>query len=310
MANHSVDKSKEFNVLVSPIVSGMGPVRIEELGVELVIGCFGDFIHEEKVSIVEHEHPLYEFVWMIKGDMTYLVDGKKLVNSEDNGQAFFLPPGRLHRRCSESPLSIIRSIELGIDPVNAVGAAFVKHLNQILESRAFCIGFTPGQLSRLNILETELFRGGPLTASLAGHELAAFLIDVLQALLPDNWSCDRFVPAQNYSRNDITDYIVMRIDDLVNRPFEMKALTYYFNLSSRHLNRVFFDKYHMSIRKYAAERRLYHAERLLQNPANSVGDVANALGFNSASYFISFFKQHKKMTPGEFVARRRQTAQK
>jgi len=304
MANSYVEKSKAFNSLVSPMVSGMGPIRLEELGVELVIGCFADFINEEKVSIVDHEHPLYEFVWMVKGDMTYLVDGKKMVNSEDNAQIFFLPPGRLHRRYTESELSIIRSIELGIDPVNAAGAELVKELNRILESRGYCLTFTPQQQARLQSLEQTLFRGGPLCTSLVRYELAVFLIDIIRNLLPDDWTAARGATEPSYSRNEITDYIIMRIDDLVNRPFDLDIFAGYFNLSGRHLNRVFFDKYRMSIRKYAAMRRLHHAERLLQNPANSVGDVANALGFNSASYFISFFKKHKKITPGEFVSRR------
>ncbi len=302
MANIDIEKSKEFNVLVSPVISGLAPLCLDELGIELTVTCFGDFINPQKVNINDHEHPCYEFAWLIKGEMIYLVDGKKLINSADNGQAFFLPPGRLHRRYSESEVSIIRSLELAIDPVNSAGAEFVKELNQILEERLFCFRFSAEQKTRLGMLENELFGTRPLNASLVRHELAAFLIDVMQSLLPNDWSPTLVAANQNYSRNDITDYIIMRIDDLVNRPFEMKALTFYFNLSGRHLNRVFFDKYHMSIRKYAAIRRLHHAERLLQNPANSVGDVAKALGFNSTSYFISFFKKHKKMTPGEYIA--------
>jgi len=310
MEKSSVEKSKEFNVLISPVISGLAPLRIEELGIELSVTCFGDFINPQKVNVNDHEHPCYEFAWLINGEMIYLVDGKKLMNSADNGQAFFLPPGRLHRRYSESDLSIIRSLELAIDPVNSTGTEFVKELNRILEERCFCFRFSAEQETRLGRLQNELFGGRSLKASLVRHELAVFLIDVMQSLLPDQWNLMSVAANQNYSRNDITDYIIMRIDDLVNRPFEMKALTYYFNLSGRHLNRVFFDKYHVSIRKYAAIRRLHHAERLLQNPANSVGDVAKALGFSSASYFISFFKKHKKMTPGEYVARRRQTVQR
>lgn len=304
MANIDIEKSKEFNVLVSPVISGLAPLRLDELGIELTVACFGDFINPQKVNINDHEHPCYEFAWLIKGEMIYLVDGKKLMNSADNGQAFFLPPGRLHRRYSESEVSIIRSLELAIDPVNSAGAEFVKELNQILEERLFCFRFSAEQATRLGMLENELFGARPLNAPLVRYELAAFLIDVMQSLLPRDWSPTLVAANQNYSRNDITDYIIMRIDDLVNRPFELKALTFYFNLSGRHLNRVFFDKYHMSIRKYAATRRLHHAERLLQNPANSVSEVAQALGFSSASYFISFFKKHKKMTPGEFLRRR------
>ncbi len=285
-----------FNQFIGEVITAMPPLRPEGMELEILISVFYDVFHSGKVAIIEHEHPFYEIAWMQQGEMDYLVDGVRITNSAENHQAFFLPPGKLHRRGSESESSVIRSLEISLTPTGPRGSAFRTQLNEVLSQCGYRFVLNASMLSRLRLIEEECRRRRSFSRVILHNEISALLLDILQTLLPLPLS----VPEAESSHSEINHYILMRIEDLVNRPFEMGVLTWYFNLSARHLNRIFRAEHGMSIRQYAALRRAEHAERLLRNPGNTVADVASALGFCSPSHFITFFKKYHKLSPARY----------
>ena len=56
----------------------------------------------------------------------------------------------------------------------------------------------------------------------------------------------------------------------------------------------------MSFSDYVTRIRLAEAEKLLVSTTSAVTEIAVACGFNSTSYFIKLFQQHKKVSPGQF----------
>ena len=65
---------------------------------------------------------------------------------------------------------------------------------------------------------------------------------------------------------------------------------------SRNFNRIL----HMNFSDYVTRIRLAEAEKLLVSTTSAVTEIAVACGFNSTSYFIKLFQQHKKVSPGQF----------
>lgn len=288
---------ESFNQTISEIINAMPPFRPEGIEVEIRISVFYDAVHSEKVEIPEHEHPFYEMAWMVQGEMNYLVDGMKISNNVENRQVFFLPAGKLHRRYSQSENSCIRSMELSLTPTGPNGVMFLKKLNDVLEKNHYRFTLSQTQFNLTRMIEAECRREKCFSRLVLEYEISALLFDILQNFLPPSGvSTDE----RSGTHREITHYIQMRIEDLVNRTFEMDALTSQFNLSARHLNRIFRAEYGMSIRRYADLRRLAHAERLLGDPANTVADVAAALGFSSPSHFIVFFKKYRNVTPAHY----------
>ncbi len=285
-----------FNQVIGEVINALPPFRPEGLELEIRIPVFYDVLHQDKVEIPEHEHPFYEIAWMRQGEMHYLVDGAKISNNAENKQVFCLPAGKLHRRYSESTGSGIRSMEVALTPLGARGRALLEKLDGALEQSGYRFTFSGSQLNRIRIIENECRRPMLFSRAILQNEIPALLLDILQSLLP----AAAPAPETAGSHKEICQYIQMRIEDLVNRSFEMKALTFHFHLSSRHLNRIFHAEHGMSIRRYAALRRIAHAERLLNDQSKTVADVAAALGFCNPSHFIAFFKKHRGITPARY----------
>ena len=78
-------------------------------------------------------------------------------------------------------------------------------------------------------------------------------------------------------------------------------------LSRAHLSRLFRREVGMTITQYITAKRLEAAAELLEFTDQPVSGVANVLAFSSQSHFISVFRRHFGMTPGEY-RRRAQSA--
>jgi AraC-like DNA-binding protein len=84
--------------------------------------------------------------------------------------------------------------------------------------------------------------------------------------------------------------------------FDGKKLARMFNLSQRHLQRIFLARFACSPQAWLNERRLLLAWQMLQT-ANSVKEVAYSLGFRRASQFSRDFRRMFGQTPSEVSSR-------
>lgn len=74
-------------------------------------------------------------------------------------------------------------------------------------------------------------------------------------------------------------------------------------LSRSHLSRLFRREAGMSIGQYITARRLEAARKALEFTAQSIPDIAHTLAFSSESHFITVFRRHMGITPGEYRRR-------
>jgi len=85
--------------------------------------------------------------------------------------------------------------------------------------------------------------------------------------------------------------------------FDGKKLARMFNLSQRHMQRIFLVRFACSPQAWLNERRLHLAWQMLQT-AGSVKEVAYSLGFRRASQFSRDFRRLFGLTPSEVSSRR------
>lgn len=71
-------------------------------------------------------------------------------------------------------------------------------------------------------------------------------------------------------------------------------------LSRAHLSRLFHQETGLSISRYVMSRKLAAACETLELTDEPVSQIAHVLSFSSQSHFISVFRQHFGMTPGEY----------
>lgn len=86
----------------------------------------------------------------------------------------------------------------------------------------------------------------------------------------------------------------------------LAALT---NYSEAHLNRIFRKAEGVSVHAYINQKRLDAARKLLLTTDLRIGDIAALCGFDTASYFVRFFKKATDTTPQQFRIDHRQKQQ-
>lgn len=96
-----------------------------------------------------------------------------------------------------------------------------------------------------------------------------------------------------------TEYIHTHLHEKI----PVEALCSASGLSRAHLSRLFRRETGMSIGQYITARKLDAARETLELTDQPVSQIAHVLAFSSQSHFISVFRQHVGMTPGEYRRR-------
>ena len=86
-----------------------------------------------------------------------------------------------------------------------------------------------------------------------------------------------------------------------NSNFGVDWLADEMDLSTRHLRRKLKEVTRLSPAGFIRTRRLQHAARLLDEGADTISDVASAVGYRDASYFSRLFRETYGCSPTEYV---------
>jgi len=89
------------------------------------------------------------------------------------------------------------------------------------------------------------------------------------------------------------------IEKSLSREISVKRLSKEAGVSPSRLFQLFQAHFGESPIQHVARRKTDEAKRLLTSTELSIGEIAERLGFNSANYFIRFFKKHAGRTPNE-----------
>lgn len=103
---------------------------------------------------------------------------------------------------------------------------------------------------------------------------------------------------------DIPAEVVSKVHHYIERNISadtsLNALADYVGLNPSYLSRLYKQITGEGLSKYINDYRTLEAKSMLLNSSKKVGEVASALGYNSALAFIRFFKRQSGMTPQEF----------
>ncbi|OPJ65274.1 helix-turn-helix domain-containing protein [Clostridium oryzae] len=92
------------------------------------------------------------------------------------------------------------------------------------------------------------------------------------------------------------DYVLEHFNEDL-KATDMAALC---NMSSSYFSRTFNEQMHMNFNEYVNYIRITEAEKLLISTTMNITEIANAVGFNTTSYFIKLFKSYKNISPKQF----------
>lgn len=107
-------------------------------------------------------------------------------------------------------------------------------------------------------------------------------------LVPENITNSRVIIAKQYIDQNILEKI--SCEDVAKQCY----------ISSRHLNRLFIQHEHLSVKQYIIARKITEIEKMLKNSDMTVKEIGDYFGFCNEFYFNSFFKKNVGISPGEY----------
>ncbi len=122
-----------------------------------------------------------------------------------------------------------------------------------------------------------------------------------------NWISNYLRAVAEYlyaKRQDNNTLLIQQIKEFIHQeyknPITIDDISKKVYLASGYIRRVFKNKTGYTVLDYLVEYRMKKAAEILKNTSMKVQDISCTVGYESASYFCSIFKEYYGMTPGEY----------
>ncbi|MBC6612185.1 helix-turn-helix domain-containing protein [Hymenobacter sp. BT507] len=243
-----------------------------------------------------HAHDFYLLLYVTDGYGTHTID---LVTYELRpGSLFFMAPGQVHRwHLSPEAQGIVVFFDADF-------YSFRYPEKQLFDYPFF----TPAQVPVLYLPfgEAELY---PLFARLLTENTGPYpnQADVVRSYLHLLLE----LATRHYARPSAappalthSEAQIRKFGRLLNQHFRthrtVHAYAQLLHLTANHLNAICRQRLNKTASSLIHERVVMEAQRLLTHSAQSVAQVATALGFEDASYFSRYFRKYSGQTPEVF----------
>ena len=248
-------------------------------------------------ALYYHWHQCVEFLWISQGYGIVVVDNQHYTARP--GRLFIFPPFRLHKvHVDDSERNHYHRSTMHIEQ-----SVVESHLQQFPRFQAqFCqlaATSAPAQAYDLNehadFMETVLARFAGLKSQ--DHypaEEVAFLVMQMMSLLPDQPSVN--APQQQTASAQIMQWLEKHYGE----KFSLEDLARDICFSRSYTSRIFRQQTGGSIHEYLLTRRLKRSCDLLRTSEMSVEAIAEKVGFQEATYFITCFKKMMRQTPLQY----------
>lgn len=102
------------------------------------------------------------------------------------------------------------------------------------------------------------------------------------------------------------DVILRYIDDNLSRDLSLVDISERFGISVSHISKLLKDNYGITFKRYLNEQRVRRACQIMdENKLIKINELAEMVGFNSATSFIRVFQQYMEITPKQYADSRK-----
>ena len=253
-----------------------------------------------------HFHPEYEIYLLLHGNRQVYYDNRPYLLNE--GNLALIDSSRIHMTCPapDDTDKYYERIILYLDrekveeydrlfPEMEIGRFFQEHDGIYILSSV-------ERQQIMNMFETvmrELDGGQRRSKTLIDLTILRFFIDFWRLNRPVAYHMDeterqkkgKFAIAHN-----VSEYISAHFCEEI----PLEKLAEEFSVSESYLSRSFKDAVGVGIREYVNILRTRKAQQMLEETKLSVSEIAQAVGFDSASYFGQVFQKHLAISPSQY----------
>lgn len=266
---------------------------------QMVLHC-AEVHFDNTLNVQMHSHMFYEILFCLRGDVQYLVAGKRY--KIRRGDVVIIPPGANHRPICTDMVNLYERIAVWINPevikslspmMPGIGAVF-HQCAQNGEYRIRSDERTSGRLLREAeelLQESELLHPGWEGMLYSG----AIKLMLELARVNSRQSAD-----SKDAQGELFDDILSYVDAEVDRPITLKDTAARFSASESTIGRIFRQNLGVSFYQYVIQQRLNMAKNHLLSGARPQ-EIYDKCGFADYACFYRAFCKEYSVSPKEYV---------
>lgn len=274
-----------------------------------IIGChFGT--KPQGWHYERHHHFLFELIYCLEGSSIQQIDDQ-VVNLEA-GQWLLIKSGVPHETRNDSP-HLYRFFNVHFDLDDPQLRALLYRSNYaIMNDQAAEIPLTniENEMMVWNDGHSDALEGSLLTLRVQSH-IMQLILTFAQELLSQSSSAinknstnkSTVTPSSTASETDIAREIESRLRDNLYQKGSIGEIASHIGLSRSQCTKIFSRVYGQSPRQYVSGIILNQAKQLLVYSTKTVEQIAEELGFESASHFSRQFRRWTGMAPTHYRPR-------
>ena len=227
-----------------------------------------------------HHHTFYEMHFVYE-DMAEYRCGESSVRLRKN-QALFLPPGTPHRYSGSDEAVCKASLAFSAEP----GLCFEEYPQKLEYPKD------------INTMTDAILAASDPANPLSEVIITGRLYEILSAVFK---RLQIVLPCAEKTENDARVRVAKNfIRENLHRNIKTGNVAKECCLSTKQLGRVFQKKTGRSVFSYITEQRIACSKKLLRKGKNSIKEISQMIGFESAAGFTAFFKRHTGISPGAY----------
>ena len=217
----------------------------------------------------------YDFSFVLKGRLTYTVNGKRITLCEND--AILLAPGTLREREAVTEPSKFVCFNFYLN--EGQGLDLPEYMPGIINTniRKIISGFTPSHI---------------LPEGNSREQVTAILNYALYELI-NSYNAE--------SHNAYVEKAISFINSHLSEKITLSDVSSYLKLSREYTSALFKREIGVCLTDYVNERKmLYSREMLESEECPSLPEIAESLGFENYYYFSRLFKKHFGISPMQY----------
>ncbi|MCM3724764.1 AraC family transcriptional regulator [Neobacillus cucumis] len=277
--------------------------------------CIRRYIHDHFNTPPVHSHEFIELIYVVQGEAEHIFEGQSYkIYSND---VFIINPGEVHTFSVEEgkTIEIINCLFLP----NLIQGSWLKELGVSQSMDYFYIhpflnknerfhhglnlkgNYSIRFLAQLEKMIQEFEKGSSISSVLIRLQLVELLI-----LLSQIYNEKRTIPGIAYNVDHERKILIQRICGYLERHYDQKIsipdLCQLFNISARHLNRLFKQETNETVVEMIQRIRIEKAKYLLLASDEKVINIAMRVGYDDPAFFSKLFRRVVGCSPGKYKA--------
>ena len=260
-------------------------------------------------------HDFWELVYAERGDIVCLVDQREVALKE--GEVIFYQPGLIHAlradgnrapnvfivsfECRNEAMRFFENRHMKLDP------GLLHFVFSIIEEskRSFDLPYSDPMLKKMKPLEHPALGAQQLLK----NYLELLLISLMRNESEKSNSTAMFVPIDRFNER-ISDQVIDYMKEHVTERLSVADVCAILHYNKSYVFRQFKKTTGYTLMSYFMRLKVERAKELLRETKMSVGDISDALSFESANYFSKKFKNITGYTPSTYRKMKRMAMQK